>query len=330
MLLTHCRFTAQVETLLKTQEPPNSGTPVNAMPRMPSTNTSDTPSIALPCQPLEDVTQLMPNTGGIDPTVDSMMGSLGLETLSWELIGLGLEEPLPSQEVIDDMYIQASVRVKVCVTDFYRHRIYFEKIHPSMPIIHRPRYLAAMNLAPSMRPPVCLRYAMWTWVCSITPKYSALTEHFYARARKYAEKDEMKGFGESMVTVAHCQCWCLISNYEFKTMYFPRAWQSVGRATRLGQILGLQTQGNVGPDVKQVLPPPRDWIEREERRRTFWLTFCQDRYASMGTGWPMTIDEKDVCCSSRSSSALEQVLTKFRLQRPFLRLMKLTLMALQR
>jgi hypothetical protein len=35
-------------------------------------------------------------------------------------------------------------------------------------------------------------------------------------------------------------------------------------------------------------------ISREERRRTFWIAFCQDRYASIGTGWPMTIDEKDV------------------------------------
>lgn len=48
---------------------------------------------------------------------------------SWEMIGLGLEEPLPAQETIDEL-----------------HQIYFEKIHPSMPMIHRYRYLAAMNL----------------------------------------------------------------------------------------------------------------------------------------------------------------------------------------
>lgn len=48
---------------------------------------------------------------------------------SWEMIGLGLEEPLPAQESIDEL-----------------HQIYFEKIHPSMPMIHRYRYLAAMNL----------------------------------------------------------------------------------------------------------------------------------------------------------------------------------------
>lgn len=48
---------------------------------------------------------------------------------SWEMIGLGLEEPLPAQETIDEL-----------------HQIYFEKVHPSIPMIHRYRYLAAMNL----------------------------------------------------------------------------------------------------------------------------------------------------------------------------------------
>ena len=35
-------------------------------------------------------------------------------------------------------------------------------------------------------------------------------------------------------------------------------------------------------------------FEREERRRTFWMAFYEDRYASIGTGWAMTIDEKDI------------------------------------
>src|SRR4051795_6000422 len=58
--------------------------------------------------------------------------------------------------------------------------------------------------------------------------------------------------------------------------------------------MSLHRLDSAGLDVKQCLPSPRDWTEREERRRTFWMAFCQDRYASIGTGWPMTIDEKDI------------------------------------
>ena len=104
----------------------------------------------------------------------------------------------------------------------------------------------------------------------------------------------MKLQGETFMTVGHAQAWVLISSYEFKMMYFPRAWMSVGRACRMALMLGLNRMDGVGLDVKQCIPPPRDWTDREERRRTFWMAYCVDRYASIGTGWPMVIDEKDV------------------------------------
>ncbi|KAK4449414.1 transcriptional activator protein acu-15 [Podospora aff. communis PSN243] len=198
-------------------------------------------------------------------------------TFTWEMIGLGLEEPLPPQETIDEL-----------------HQIYFEKIHPSVPMIHKFRYLAAMNLAPNQRPPVCLRYAMWTLACSVTEKFLDLKDLFYQRARKYVESDYIRGYGEHMISVAHAQTHVLLASYEFKWMYFPRAWMSTGSAVRLCQMIGLHRLDGSGLDVKQCLPPPRDWTEREERRRTFWMAFCQDRYGSIGTGWPMTIDEKDI------------------------------------
>lgn len=59
-------------------------------------------------------------------------------------------------------------------------------------------------------------------------------------------------------------------------------------------MMGMHRLDGVGLDVKQCLPAPKDWCEREERRRTFWVAFCIDRYASIGTGWPMTVEEKDV------------------------------------
>jgi hypothetical protein len=68
---------------------------------------------------------------------------------------------------------------------------------------------------------------------------------------------------------------------------------------RLVQMLGLHrldTQGG-GPS-RQVLPPPKDFIELEERRRTFWVAFHGDRWSSSGTGWSMIIQEKDVSTNS--------------------------------
>lgn len=58
--------------------------------------------------------------------------------------------------------------------------------------------------------------------------------------------------------------------------------------------MGLHRLDRTGLDAKQCIAPPRDWTEKEERRRTFWMAFCEDRYASIGTGWPMIIDENDI------------------------------------
>ncbi|KAI0388807.1 fungal-specific transcription factor [Xylariaceae sp. FL0594] len=287
----------QVEELLKTQEPASNASPENAKtPNAPfgqsrsqkaagpaSFNLNNTP-IALAGDRDLDRWRLggdSPQGNGLDDFNFTSNMSLHMSNMdpsfTWEMIGLGLEEPLPPQDTIDEL-----------------HQVFFEKIHPSLPMIHRFRYLAAMNLAPSQRPPVCLRYAIWTLACSITDKYRDLRDLFYQRSRKYVEADAIKGFGEHSITIAHCQTHILLASYEFKMMYFPRAWMNTGAAVRLAQMIGLHRIDGNGLDVKQCLPPPRDWTEREERRRTFWMAFCQDRYASIGTGWPMTIDERDI------------------------------------
>ncbi|KAF3929340.1 hypothetical protein AA313_de0210079 [Arthrobotrys entomopaga] len=211
-------------------------------------------------------------------------GLLDKPQLSWEMIQLGIDEPLPEQHIIDIL-----------------HDLYFEKVAPCGPMIHRLRYLASLDLAPTARPPICLRYAIWTLAASVSDQFQSLQTIFYRRARKYAEEVEMKGHGEGVVSVAFAQTWSLLSTYEYKLMYFPRAWMSAGRAVRLCHMLGLNRLDGVGLDVKQCIAPPKDWTELEERRRTFWASFCNDRYASIGTGWPMQIDEKDIMTHLPSS-----------------------------
>lgn len=157
-----------------------------------------------------------------------------------------------------------------------------------------------MNLPPSSRPSVSLRYAMWALAASITSKYKGLHLHFHTRARKYAEADETSG-RQKYINLRHCQAWILIATYEFKMMLFPNAWLTTGRAIRLAQLLGLHRLDRLGLDVKQTLGMAADVGEKEERRRTFWMAFGMDRYAAVGTGWPLIVDERDVPFSSSTT-----------------------------
>lgn len=216
----------------------------------------------------------MPSTGfGIPDTEPSAANNYS----SQELLQLGLDEPLPPQGMIDEM-----------------HQIYFDLFHPTMPLMHKYRYYASLDRAPQARPPVCLRYAMWAMACSLSDKYMCLEDLMYQRARHYIQAAEMKGHGEAFVTIYHAQTWALIAFFEAKKTYFSRSWMSTGRAVRLAQMLGLYRLDAEGSEVKQILPPPRDWIELEERRRTFWAAFYGDRWASSGTGWPMLISESEI------------------------------------
>ncbi|KAK7741676.1 hypothetical protein SLS63_001233 [Diaporthe eres] len=267
----------QVETLLKTQDPPaapkpvvhvappvavNSDPKINSSLSTPVNLTVNDPSISLAAGADIDQWNFHGDSSPQPPqpagdTFD--FNAIPMQnSFTWEMIGLGLEEPLPPQESIDE-------------------------------------------LAPNQRPPVCLRYAIWTLACSVADKFADLRDLFYQRARKYVEADYVKGFGEHLISVAHAQTHVLLAEYEFKMMYFPRAWMSTGSAVRLCQMMGLHRLDGAGLDVKQCIPPPRDWTEREERRRTFWMAFTEDRYASIGTGWPMTIDEKDIMSNMPAS-----------------------------
>lgn len=78
----------------------------------------------------QTVPQAMPQMANVDNFNFNAMSMDNVDSnFTWEMIGLGLEEPLPPQETVDEL-----------------HNIYFDKVHPSMPMIHKYRYLAAMNL----------------------------------------------------------------------------------------------------------------------------------------------------------------------------------------
>ncbi|KAJ5899131.1 hypothetical protein N7495_003875 [Penicillium taxi] len=282
---------AQVETLLKGQESDLSQRTSPPQPQ-PQEHTFTDPV-------LDDSLLNLPDILGLGNGINASIPSLGepqqnsaffaqapqiADGPRWDLIALGLEEPLPAQDVIDEL-----------------EHTYFEKVHPMTPILHSPRYFASLNLGISSRPPICLRYIIWCHAASVSDKYFFLHQLFYQRARKYAEADEMKGFGERITTLSHCQTWTLIGVYEFRNIYFPRAWLSVGKACRLVLMMGFNRLDGSGVEVKQCLPPPKDWTEREERRRVFWMAFCSDRCASIGTGWPVVIDEQDIMTNLPSS-----------------------------
>jgi hypothetical protein len=96
--------TEQVENLLGTQAPaegvqPSASSISNPQQTATFTEANNIPLANSPGEPLS-----MP--GFSDPSLGNMMNDFGMgatDEFSWDMIGLGLEEPLPSQDIIDDM-----------------------------------------------------------------------------------------------------------------------------------------------------------------------------------------------------------------------------------
>jgi hypothetical protein len=110
--------------------------------------------------------------------------------------------------------------------------------------------------------------------------------------------DEAPGFN----SLNMLQAVILIAYYEFRRTSFARAWLSLGRANRLAKMLGLHTMDqndNTKPRSNFVLPLPEPvgLADMEERRRSFWVLFTFDAYASIRTGSKTSIDDEEVLFS---------------------------------
>ncbi|KAK9368339.1 fungal-specific transcription factor domain-containing protein [Lipomyces kononenkoae] len=260
------------------------------VPQSISASPTENPLIGAPQTPLSAQQSVLPNEFGAINLGDDLFSTthphIPGENI-FDMIALGMDEPLPPQSMIDEL-----------------HTLYFERQHIYVPMIHKPRYMASLNYPPNLQPPLYLRYAVWTLAASMSPKYRPYAAVFYNRTRKYLEQTQMRGHGENVVALPFTQAWVLVSMYEYKVMYFPRAWLSAGMACRSALMLQTNRLDSPNPTTsKHCLVEPTDSTEHEERRRTFWGAFCADRYSSIGTGWPPIIDEVDIATNLPASEA---------------------------
>ena len=181
-----------------------------------------------------------------------------------------------------------------------RHRSYFSSFHHCFPIIDEARYLLKCNTTSMKCELSCLSQAIWTHGASHSPEHTVVEQDCYRRSRKLLENTEMGEDGADLMTVESLQACLLIALYEFKQMYFVRAWISTCRAVRLMQMLRLH-QINPSDSITRQLEDQSQpatalgLADMEERRRTFWGVFILDRFSSTGTDWPTILDENEVC-----------------------------------
>ncbi|THC89926.1 hypothetical protein EYZ11_010608 [Aspergillus tanneri] len=122
---------------------------------------------------------------------------------------------------------------------------------------------------------------------SVSAPYENIGDSLYQHARRGLEALDCKNTSLASTDLEQVQAWLLLAIHELMGVDFRRGWISAGRAFRLIQLNWLH-----GTDGTHLTRVQTDWIESEQKRRTFWMAYCLDRFVSMRTGSPPTFSER--------------------------------------
>jgi hypothetical protein len=136
---------------------------------------------------------------------------------------------------------------------------------------------------------LCLQYAMWTLAMARSTQFDQMGDMLYVETRAALEALDLADSDMGTCHVEQAQAWILLTLYEFSRTNYRRGWISAGRAFRHVQLLQLYDL-----DSPEAPGAARDVIEMEEKRRTFWVAYCLDRFVSISNGSPLTLNEEVV------------------------------------
>ncbi|KAG6359550.1 hypothetical protein INS49_013071 [Diaporthe citri] len=188
-------------------------------------------------------------------------------------------------------------------------QLYMDRIHMFIPIIHHGRYTEWAKSEPGSTGEAqnALRNAMWTLAASASAYHLTLRDSLYQRTRQALENlDQRTGSADEPTTTTTTaitatadtevvQAWLLLAVHELMCVSFRRAWITAGRAFRLIQLDPSWTAADGGVPTEMNIDSQNhhaQWIEIEQRRRTFWFAYCLDRLMSLRNGSPPTFSER--------------------------------------
>ncbi|KAL9082888.1 MAG: hypothetical protein Q9165_008741 [Trypethelium subeluteriae] len=183
-------------------------------------------------------------------------------------------------------------------------------VHPIAPNIHRRNYLIwASQKCPSPAQ-IALQYAMRAVAAAVSAQYRPLSGMLCAESRRVLEQMDADGTGDcGDIPIAQIQAWLLVAHYELLCKHEHQAMLTAGRAIRMVQLARLhdvdaQQVSTMSLGAEKPLFPGQSLYgddspaESEEKRRTFWLAYCFDRFCLMRSECPPSLQEESVSNSS--------------------------------
>jgi len=168
--------------------------------------------------------------------------------------------------------------------------LFFKVIHPLMPCLHQRRFMSELRSPEVLLVPSGLLLAVLAITAPMHPD-PAVQARGYEWYLVCRQQIDMAAYASKLsVRSVQAAIWWTLKSFLMGEM--PSCWIMIGTAYRLAIPLGLHRVD--APHYQSFLPPPRSESHKEERRRVMWAIYRLDRY-SFCLGWPMAIDDKDLC-----------------------------------
>ncbi|KAJ4259585.1 hypothetical protein NW762_007515 [Fusarium torreyae] len=158
---------------------------------------------------------------------------------------------------------------------------YFSSVHEWLPMISRKR----LTYVDPFSQDACQDLTLLCMkICTIHPKNSSPSqEPSYILAKSLCSAAESAG----LVSLRLVQALVLLAVYESSHAIYPASYLTIGRAARLGMLMGWHDR-----DAQQLFKLGDSWSKREEQRRTWWTIFVLDRFINIDTsGLPFAAPE---------------------------------------
>lgn len=235
-------------------------------------------------------------------------------TENQSLLSLGVDEPYPSHKIVAELI-----------------DIFFKQMSSYFCFVDRSQFNVSIFFRTQTIKPY-LFYSVLAIAALISGQRETLQTEFYRRATKYIVRSELKGFGEEIVNIQYVQTLVILNVYDHLCAFFARGWMTGGKSVRAAQMLNLHRldlpyymKKSIEKDVLQCSDnlayfnpgnndpknPNRntlhggegDWDHStgctksqniKEARKTFWATYVLDRYGSVATGWPISLNDSEV------------------------------------
>ncbi|KAF5962234.1 acetate regulatory DNA binding protein FacB [Fusarium bulbicola] len=168
--------------------------------------------------------------------------------------------------------------------------IQFDLVHPLFPMVHKRRYMSWTKSKDPSPARQCLRMTMRALAASMSSQFRSRGEDLCLKARQMAEDLEASELGlpwtDTIISIEQIQAWLLLVHYQLLAPHIYPVSTTARQALRLVYLSRLHCSDQQEPSTgssnssNDSTSTGPNFPTIEERRRTFWVAFCLDRFLS--------------------------------------------------